>query len=214
MSHTQYNILHDNGNPICVVGNSHFNRMITNFLISRNRAVETISFESILEKPQSWFDDRQFFFYFADVAFRKLVCEKIEHACLNYVTFVDTNSSIHDMSNIGRNCIFTGSSVILDDSHVGNNTFVASSWISHGCKIGDFCHLSAFCYLSFTDLSEGNVAGVGSKFIGRKNKRLSTVPWCNYHVDTLITQNIEVAGTYTGTNNLRSNETSLTKNIL
>lgn len=214
MNNTYLHILHDNNNPICVIGKSYFNRLITNFLISQNRSVENESLESILEKPQSWFDARQFFFTFGDVGFRNLVWDKLQHAHPNYVTFVDTNASIHNVSNIGRNCVFVGSSVTMDDSLIGNNVVIGPCVISHECKIGDFCHLSPFCYLSFTDLAKGNVAGVGSKFIGRKNKRLHTAPWCNYYVNTLITKNIKVAGTYSGTNNFTSNETSLTKNIL
>lgn len=214
MSNFYYHVLHDNDKPICVIGKSYVNRLIVNFLNSQNRFVENVSLELVTEKPQSWFDARQFFFSFADVKFRKLAWEKIEHAHPNYVTFVDTNTSGYNRSNIGRNCTLLGSSVLMDDSQIGNNVIMGNCVISHECKIGDFCHLSPFCYFSFTDLSEGNVVGVGSKFIGRKNKKLYTMPWCNYCVDTLITKNIKVVGTYNGTNNFVSSKTSLTKNIL
>lgn len=212
MNTPEYTILYDNGKTICFVGDTYVNQFI--YRVYKGwKPCELVRYEDLDNKPQQWFDDRQFFCTSSTLPFKEKMVAKLDQHHVQYVSFIENSVKVGNNVTIGRNTCILGYTTLFDDVKVGNHChLVAYITLAHDSELKDFCYVCPYSYICFTTLGRGTVVGLRSSFVPLPDNRLTVPPYTNFLMNSVINKAIAETGTYYG-NRRMSPETSLTYKI-
>lgn len=213
LTNHQYSLLHDNGQTLCFVGNTVYNHMLYNYWKHQRKCLQ-LTIEEVESYTQDWVDQHQFICAVSNVAFKRLVVEKLSQFNLHYFSIVGSYNSFNNVT-VGQgtfiqhyNDLAFGDGVVGDHCTLGTlNTF------SHAVVVGNFCHVSAYCFLNYTTLQDGVVLPVRTTILGDPDRQIDIAENCNFMTGSTVTKSITETGTYFG-NRRVSSESSVTYKIL
>lgn len=195
MPHPGFRVLHDQGRQLCFVGLGNMSRLIqADFPDST-----LISLEELDQQSQSWVDEHQFIAITSDVALKQKIVSKINDRQGKFFSLVHEQNRISPSTKIGRGCYVDcyNQSLPNDDVEIGDHCLISSFiMLGHHVKIKDFCHVSAYCFLSNCELGQGTVVGVSSRIVGKVNQTLQIAEYCNILIGSTVTKSINSSGTY------------------
>jgi len=192
---SRFQILHDQGRQLCFIGLGNMSRLIqTEFPDSL-----AISLEELDQQSQSWFDSKQFIAITSDVALKEKIVTSVNQRNCSFFSLVHELNRISPATKIGKGCYVDcyNQSLPNDDVEIGNHCLISSFiMLGHHVKIKDFCHVSAYCFLSNCELGQGTVVGVSSRIVGKVNQTLQIADYCNILIGSTVTKSINISGTY------------------
>lgn len=208
-----YNVLYDNKTPMCFVGNTVYNKLLyEHWKDKRPCLLHTI--EEVELKSQQWADQHQFMCAVSNVGFKRLVVEKLSKFNPHYFSIVGNNNNFINVDIGVGTFVQNYNTAVFDNPKIGNHCTVTSyTVLGHDSVIGDFCHVSAYCFVNYTNLQEGNLLAIRCSTLGRPGAVLDIAPNCNFMIGSTVTSPITETGTYFG-NRLASKESSLTYKLL
>lgn len=213
MTDRTFDVLHDDGRSICLVGRSYVNQMVYDCLKPR-RNIVLLTAEEARQQSVDFFQDYQFFSTASDIHFKKTTVDWLMSKKVSFISLVDRSSVIDPDVTIGCNTVildhnsFTKGITIGDHCHVVNYTTIA-----HETVISDFCYICGYSYICFTQLGMGSVVGLRSSFVPKPPLKLHIPAWTNFLLNSAVNRPIAEPGTYYGNRKI-SNETTLTYRIM
>lgn len=194
----QYQIYHDLGLPIVLIGDTFHNHTLEK-LLADTRSVQRVSLEHALHQSDQWYQDHQFMAVVTTASFKQKLKQSLENRPVRWFSVVSKNTLINSGVQVGFNTLINHFNVIYDDAIIGDHvTLTNFCQISHDVKIGDLCHVSPYGYLCFTSLGKGSCVGLRSSFPGKPDALINVAPWTNIHMDSRVTRSIHTSGTYYG----------------
>lgn len=190
-----FQILHDQGRQLCFVGLGNMSRLIQKEFPDS----VTVSLEDLDQQSQSWFDSKQFIAITSDVALKQKIVASVLQRNGSFFSLVHEQNRISPTTKIGKGCYVDcyNQSLPNDDVEIGNHCLISSFiMLGHHVKIRDFCHVSAYCFLSNCELGQGTVVGVSSRIVGKVNQILQIADYCNILIGSTVTKSINISGTY------------------
>jgi hypothetical protein len=207
-----FQILHDDGRDICIVGNSYANHLVHDFL-KTHRSTKLLTFEQAQQQPPSFFQDHQFFATSSTISFKKKLVEWLQSKNASFISLVDESTIIDDQVSIGHNTVIFNHNSIFPHTVIGNHCHIVNYiTFAHQTVLSDFCYVCGYSYLCFTQLGTGVVVGLRSSFVPRPPTELEIPAWTNFLLNSSVNQPIGVSGTYFGNRKI-NDKTSLTYNI-
>ena len=195
MTQPGFRILHNQGQQLCFVGLGNMSR-----LIQKEFAGSTlISLEDLEKQSPSWFDSHQFIAITSDVALKQRIVTQVTERGGAFFSLVHELNRIPPSTKIGRGCYVDcyNQSLPNDDVEIGDHCLISSFiMLGHHVKIKNFCHVSAYCFLSNCELGLGTVVGVSSRIVGKVNQTLQIADYCNILIGSTVTKSINSSGTY------------------
>jgi len=211
-----FNILHDNGRPLCFVGHSTLSRSIYSE-ISQSRESIIVAVEDLDNYNQSWYDQYQFITTTSDIVFKEQTIAKLNERQVHYFSVVHNSNVFYPTTVIGVGTFINAYNATMPNDHVaiGNHCIVGThSAIGHSCVIEDLCHISSFCFLQNCLIQRGSIIGIRSTILGKVNTGRIQIPaYSNIMVESRVTESLPVAGTYAGKRKI-NDETSRVARIL
>lgn len=212
MNTPDYTILYDSGKPICFVGDTYANHFIYS-TYKDLRSCELVRYEDLADKPQEWFDARQFFCTSSTLPFKEQMVATLDQHSVQYVSFIENSVKVGNNVSIGHNTCILGYTTLFDDVKIGNHChLVAYITLAHDSELKDFCYICPYAYICFTTLERGVVVGLRSSFVPLPNNRLTVPSYTNFLMNSVINKAIPESGTYFGNRKMTA-ETSLTYKI-
>jgi len=209
----QYSTLHDNGYPLVFVGKTVYNQMLYNYW-KEIRPCFHLTVEEVEAYPQDWFDRHQFICAVSNVAFKRLVVERLNQFNPHYFSIVGSYNSFNNVTIGQGTYIQHYNDLAFGDSVIGNHcTLGTYLGFSHNVQVGDFCHVSGYCFLNYTTLQDGVVLPVRTTVLGAPDRQIEIAKNCNFITGSTVTKNVTETGTYFG-NRKVSAESSITYKIL
>jgi UDP-3-O-[3-hydroxymyristoyl] glucosamine N-acyltransferase len=190
-----FQILHDQGQQLCFVGLGNMSRLIQ----KEFPGSLAVSLEDLDQQSQSWFDSKQFIAIASDVVLKQKIVASVEQRNGAFFSLVHELNRISPTTKIGKGCYVDcyNQSLPNDDVEIGNHCLISSFiMLGHHVKIRDFCHISAYCFLSNCELGQGTVVGVSSRIVGKVNQTLQIADYCNILIGSTVTKSINISGTY------------------
>jgi len=208
-----FELLHDDGRPICIVGNTYCNHLIFDTL-NRQRQTLIMTLEECQQQPTSFFQDHQFFSTSSTMPFKIQVIDWLQSQKASFVTVIDSTSVIDTDAQIGRNTMILSHNAILKSSVIGDHCHMVNHiTTAHDSIVGDFGYICACSYLIYTTLGRGVVSGLRSSFVPKSPLRLCVPDWTNFMISSIVHREISTTGTYFGNRKI-NDQTSLTHSIL
>lgn len=209
----EYNVLHDHDLPMVFIGDTFHNHSLYNHF-KKIRPCQHIRLEETTDKDDTWFLSNQCIAIVTNVKFKKTIADHLINRPVKWFSVIGKSNVLYHNINIGYNTLVNHFNVIYDDAVIGNHCTITNHLsISHEVQINDFCHISPFTYLCFTNVGTGCVVGVRSSFPGKPESPITLPNWTNISMDSRVTKSLEISGTYCG-NRLFDRSTSLDKKIL
>jgi serine acetyltransferase len=209
----QYSIMHDNGNMLCFVGNTIYNEMLFNYWKKKRKCLH-VTVEYAEEQTQDWFNNHQFICAVSNVAFKRKVVDRLSKFNPHYFSIVGSYNSFNNVSIGQGTYIQHYNDLAFGDGVIGNHCTLGSYLgFSHAVIVGNFCHISGYCFLNYATLKDGVVLPVRTTVLGDPDRQIEIVENCNFMTGSTITKNITETGTYFG-NRRVSSESSVTYKIL
>ena len=209
----RFNILHDDGRDICIVGKSYVNKMVFD-IVKSQRKILLLTFEECQQQPISFFEDHQFFSTSSTMSFKKTMIDWLSTKDASFISLVDSSSVIDHDVTIGRNTVILDHNSLMPGITIGNHCHVVNhAHIVHETSISDFCYICGYCYLCFTHLGTGSVVGLRSSFVPKPPIKLDIPPWTNFLLNSAVNRSINQPGTYFGNRKI-NDQTSLTYSIM
>lgn len=151
-------ILHDNGKPIKLLGNTVTH---TSVLPGMGDRAEIVTWENALDQSQQWVDDHQFFCSSASPVFRIPFIKSFQQKFkgIDWISVVRDSATVY--GTLGKNC-WVSSYVIIDPgSEVGDHCTIGSfcELAHHENVLEDFVHLSPRISITKCHLKEGTWVG-------------------------------------------------------
>ncbi len=190
-----FRVLYDQGRQLCFVGLGNMSRLIQKEFPGSLIA----SLEDLDQQSQSWFDSKQFIAITSDVALKQKIVASVDQHNGAFFSLVHELNRISPTTKIGKGCYVDcyNQSLPNDDVEIGNHCLISSFiMLGHHVKIKDFCHVSAYCFLSNCELGQGTVVGVSSRIVGKVNQTLQIADYCNILIGSTVTKSINISGTY------------------
>tara|TARA_Y100000114_G_scaffold154205_1_gene175756 strand:- start:713 stop:1354 length:642 start_codon:yes stop_codon:yes gene_type:complete len=188
-----YDILHDNGKKILLIGKTRFNNEIWNTL-KLFRDAECISYEEFLEMENK--DNYQYFTAGSNTAFQVKVVEIIKGAYpdANFVSLVSNSAQVHPECEIGRNTMIASYVLINNASKIGNNCCIQYYCnIGHTpSELGDYCFVAPYSNIVECKLAKGTWIGQYCRLLF-----VTTNEWSQFYMTSrVIRKNLDKSGTY------------------
>lgn len=198
MNTLNYRVTHDQHRPLVFVGKSFHNNTMYEYFRSKRPCLH-ITYEEMLEKPKSWFKQHQFMCSMSNIAFKKKVCQELIDREGDFFSVVSEYNAIGNKVKIGKGVFVNHFNVVYDDAVIGDHVTISTHiQISHESAIGDFCHISPYVYMCYTALGQGNFVGMRTGFFGYPEKRISTPNFCNFIIDSRVTEPTPYCATWNG----------------
>lgn len=209
----QYSIIHDNGYPLVFVGNTVYNHMLYNYWKDRKECLH-LTVEEVEAYTQGWVNQHQFICAVSNVAFKRVVVERLSGFNPHYFSIVGSYNSFNNVSVGQGTYIQHYNDLAFGDGVIGNHCTLGSYLgFSHDVIIGDFCHVSGHCFLNYATLNDGVVLPVQTTVLGDPDRRIEIAENCNFMTGSTVTKSITETGTYFG-NRRVSSESSVTYKVL
>jgi serine acetyltransferase len=209
----QYSLLHDNGHHLCFVGRTVYNKMLYNYWQDKKHCLH-VTIEYAESQSQDWFDKHQFICAVSNVAFKRQVVERLSKFNPHYFSIVGSYNSFNNV-NIGQGTYIQHyNDLAFGDGIIGDHCTLGSYLgFSHAVVVGDYCHISGYCFLNYTTLQKGVVLPVRTTILGDPDRQIEIAENCNFMTGSTVTKSITETGTYFG-NRKVSAESSVTYKIL
>ena len=206
-----YDILYDNGKPLCFIGESYLNTELHNFFKS-SRDSKILRYEDI-PKAQEWVDSHQFITTLANIKLKKLIIDQLAEFTPSYFSICGKKNHIGHGVDVGRGAFICDFNLILDNAVIGDHSIITTyTTLSHETNIESFCHIGPYTQVMFANVKTGCYISARTSIVGMKHNPLIITDHCNFLINSTITKNITISGTYYG--NKRINyETSLDTKI-
>ena len=209
----QYSIIHDNGLPLVFVGNTVYNCMLYNYWQDRRECLH-VTVEYAEEQTQDWFNTHQFICAVSNVAFKREVVQRLSQFNPHYFSIIGSYNSFNKVTIGQGTYIQHYNDLAFGDGVIGNHCTLGSYLgFSHAVIVGNFCHISGYCFLNYATLKDGVVLPVRTTVLGDPDRQIEIVENCNFITGSTITKSIIETGTYFG-NRRVSSESSVTYKIL
>lgn len=208
-----YNVLHDNGKILCLIGNTEMSRRAKG-LLSHTHKVELVRLEDMLQHSPTWFSQRQFLLVTSDINFRLATMSSLGNLSLDWFSVVGQNNILHPDISIGQG-VFIGS---FNDLSAENITIDDHSQVSCYCqfgenvKVGKYGHISGYTYINNCILGTGCVVGLRSTLVNQ-GSTVEIPEYTNFLANSMVTKPIAQSGTYYGNKRINSSD-SRTHRIL
>lgn len=213
LTNHQYSTLHDNGHPLVFVGNTVYNQMLYNYWNER-RLCFHLTLEEAEAQSQEWFNKHQLICAVSNVAFKRLVVDRLSKFNPHYFSIIGSHNSFNNVTIGHGTYIQHYNDLAFGNSIIGNHcTFGSYLAFSHNVKVGNFCHVSVYCFLNYTTLNDGVVLPVSTSILGDPDRQIEIAENCNFMIGSTVTKSIAETGTYFG-NRRVSRESSVTYKIL
>ena len=178
------------------------------------RPCQHITIEEAESYTQGWFNEHQFICAVSNVAFKREVVDRLSRFNPHYFSIIGNHNSFNNVS-VGRgtyiqhyNDLAFGGGVIGDHCTLGSYL-----GFSHNVIVGNFCHISGYCFLNYTTLNDGVVLPVRTTVLGDPDRQIEIAENCNFMTGSTVTKSITETGTYFG-NRRVSAESSITYKVL
>lgn len=205
-----YQILHDNGSIYCLIGKGLLADCIRSSLESRD--VEHVSFEYVRSQDANWIGQRQFLVGTSAVKFKQEVVEYLDKYHAHYFSVIGKINSISSKTRIGGGTFINMFNNLLHDTIIGDHCVITTHCqISHNVVVGDFSHISPYSYLNNVKLGKGTVIGLRTTTTNKS--QIEIADYCNFMLNSIITDNITQSGTYFG-DKKTSSQSSIEHRIL
>jgi acetyltransferase-like isoleucine patch superfamily enzyme len=210
----QYNIIHDNGQPLCFVGKSRLSSSIYN-IVKDYREAQTVSFEDLKSKDLDWYSKHQFIVILSDVKAKIQIVNYLKQNSAHFFSLVNCYNTISSTAKIGYGTYIGGfNSLDIDDIEVGDHVSICThNTLGHFCSIRNFCHVSHYTFINCAIVGQGTVIGTQVIICPPTHTFIEVAEYCNITSNSRITKNIDQPGTYYGTRMI-SNKDSQTSRIL
>lgn len=213
LTNHQYSTLHDNGYPLVFVGNTVYNQMLYTYW-NKIRPCFHLTVEEVEAYTSNWVDRHQFICAVSNVAFKREVVERLSKFDPHYFSIVGSYNSFNNVSVGQGTYIQHYNDLAFGDSTIGNHCTLGSYLgFSHNVQVGDYCHISGYCFLNYTTLKDGVLLPVRTTVLGDPDRQIEIAENCNFMTGSTVTKSIEETGTYFG-NRRVSSESSVTYKIL
>ena len=209
-----YNIIHDNGQSLCFVGQSMMSGSTYN-IVKEYRDAELVSIEDLEFKNSDWYLRHQFIVILSDIKTKIQVINYLQQKAVHFFSVVNHHNTISPTVKIGHGTYIGGfNSLDVDDIKVGDHVVICShNTLGHFCSIENFCHISHYTFINHSTIGQGTVIGTQVIICPPKNNSIAIAEYCNITSNSRVTKNIDQSGTYYGTRMI-SNEDSQTYRIL
>lgn len=211
-SNSQYEILYDNDSTLCFVGHTKYNSMLYEYFKNK-RKCKILRLEDI---TQDISDTHQFICAVSNVEFKKYVVETLAKFNPHYFTVVG-NNNIFEKIKIGQGTYIQHHNVgVCEEVSIGDHCTITSFiTLSHHSEIGDYCHISPYCFINFARLGSGTVLGLRSTVMGNGDpiNIINTPDYSNFLMRSEVKKSLGMSGTYYSHKYI-SDETSLTYKLL
>lgn len=213
LTNHEFSLLYDNGAPLCFVGHTVYNKMLYNYWRDQRQCF-LLSVEEAESQPQSWFDNHQFMCAVSNVAFKRFAVDKLSRFDPSYFSVIGTGNIFNNFT-IGRGSYIQHyNDFSFGDGKVGDHCTVGSYMgFSHEVEVGDFCHISGYCFLNYATVHSGVVMPIWITVLGEPDSKIEIAEYCNFMINSTVTKSITETGTYLGNRKI-NNESSLTYKIL
>lgn len=194
-----WQVWHDNHKPLFFVGQSGLTRQCVD-LLSLERPCEQITFEDLQQQSLAWIQQRQFICVSGDLLFKQQVVALLDSQSADFFSLVGRNNAIHPDFKIGRGTFVNEYNDLLGESTIGDHAILSCfCQIGRSVTIGDFCHVSSYCYLNNCSIGPGTALGLRTSVIGPvQGPALVIADECNFMMGSVITKDIDQPGTYYG----------------
>jgi serine acetyltransferase len=209
----EYTTLHDNGLPLCFIGNTVYNHMLYNYWQDRRECLH-LTVEEAESHTQGWFDEHQFVCAVSNVSFKREVVKRLSQFDPHYFSIVGSYNSFNNVVIGQGTYIQHYNDLAFGDGIIGDHCTLGSYLgFSHNVQVGNFCHISGYCFLNYTTLKDGVVLPVRTTVLGDPDRQIEIAENCNFMTGSTVTKSIAETGTYFG-NRRVSSESSVTYKIL
>ena len=214
MTNQRYTLFNYDHRPMVFVGDTYYNRMVYNNIHNDVSGCRIVRVEDIENNSQQWFDDHQFIAASSNVATKRFLTERIAKFKPKYFSVMGEGNKF-DGANIGTNVFIENyNTMTCNDTNIGNHVTITSYvFFGHGATVGDYCHISGYSFISFSNISEGACIATRTSIAGKENNIITTANDCNFIINSTVTKSIISTGTYFG-NKRVSIESSISYDIL
>jgi acetyltransferase-like isoleucine patch superfamily enzyme len=203
----QYHVLHDDGRPLCFVGDTLYNHLLYNHF-KNLRPCLALRLEKVNADIVAQY---QLMCAVSTVKFKYQVADYLSRFDVHYFSVIGANNTFAQ-TDIGYNTYIQHYNIgVCDNISIGNHcTVTAHCTFSHRSMINDYCHISPYCFVNFASVGEGTALGVNTTIMGKGDPlTIIDVPrHCNFLIGSTVRQTLIQIGTY-HSHRLMSSKTSL-----
>ncbi len=194
----RYRILYDLDRPTVLVGSSVYHENLSRDL-SRITPTEICSLEHVLAQNDQWISQHQFFYATSNLSWKKHIADALCAKKIDWISVINENSEIDESCILGRGVWINNHNILMDHCRIGDHSVITNQCLlAHHVDLGDFSHLSPRCYLSWCNIGRYTCFASNCIVLGSNNmKKVVTADRCNFTLNTLLKNNISLAGTYT-----------------
>ena len=210
-----FTILHDNGKPLCFVGNNSMNKSIYLFFKDYKNSI-IVSYEDLFIKDRDWYSKYQFIAITSVVAKKIEIVEHLKAVGAHFFSVIYEHSPILPGTHIGHGTyIGVYNSINVNDIFIGDHVLIGvHNTLGHNCTINDFCHIGHYSFLNCCNIGKGSALGVRIDIMSKFGAEiLNIAEYSNIMSHSLVTESLLESGTYYKNRKI-SNQTSLTERML
>lgn len=158
-----------------------------------------IDLEQAQQHDQSWFDQHQFICAVSNVGFKYFVVDQLKKFQPHYFSVLGEGNMFSNTKIGNGTFIQNYNTAICNNINIGDHCTIGSYVnLSHETSVGNYCHVSAYSFMNYVNLEEGNLFATRCTVIGNPGQVINIVPKCNFMLGSVVTKDIAVSGTYFG----------------
>jgi hypothetical protein len=198
ISTQSYSILHDADRTLCFVGTTKYNDMLYQYWKQYRPSIQ-VNLEQIQQKDQEWFGQHQFMCAVSNVQFKYFVVEQLKKFCPHYFSVLGVGNMFLN-TNIGNGTFIQNyNTAICNNINIGDHCTLGSYInLSHNTNISNYCHISAYSFMNYCNIREGNLFATRCTVIGDPDRLIDVTPKCNFMLGSIVTKDVVMPGTYLG----------------
>jgi NDP-sugar pyrophosphorylase family protein len=183
---------------LCFVGTTAYNNMLYQYWKQHRPSIQ-IDLEQALQHDHAWFDQHQFICAVSNVRFKYFVVDQLKKFQPHYFSILGKGNMFSN-TKIGNGTVIQNyNTAICNNINIGDHCTLGSYInLSHETSIGNYCHISAYSFMNYANINEGNLFAIRSTVIGKPGQTINIVPKCNFMLGSVVTKDIVVSGTYFG----------------
>ena len=162
-----YTLHHDDGRPVCLVGNTELNNEVYNVL-KKQKDCCLLSVEDFESKPKSFADDHQYFTSSGNTGFKFEIIDKIKFKTskANFISLVSDSAVVHQDATIGHGSLICPTAYIGGPSDLKNFVTIQHfSQIGHSKSIlDDLTYVAPMSTVVSCRLAKGTWIGMYNNF--------------------------------------------------
>ena len=213
-----FTLLHDNGKPLCFVGNNSMNKSIYLFFKDYRDSI-IISYEDLHDKDKDWYAKYQFIVVTSVVPKKIEIVNQLKIFNAHFFSLLHNYSTIGPDTKIGQGTLILAfNSIDIVDINpivIGDHVIICThNTLGHNCTINDFCHIGHYSFLNCCNIGIGSALGVRIDIVSKIGAEiLNIAEYSNIMSHSLVTESLLESGTYYKNRKI-SNQTSLTERML